>query len=474
MPLIKPKRQSLILAPTIAAVLTVVVAFTLWWASLVPEDTRTALEKVRDSGRLIFITRNSPSTYFQGPHGKAGFEYELVSRFADFLGVEPEPVTAETFGQLIPAVNAGKAHLAAANITVTPSRAAHSTFGPAYQTIRQQVLYRRGSKRPRSPEDLLNGRLAVIAGSSYVETLRELKKDFPKLSWKERTDVGIEELFDDISNGQLDYTLADSNIVTIHRRFFPSIRVGFEVGKEQKLAWAFPAKGGDSLVAAAEEFMAEMERSGELEELRRRYYSYVADFDPVGAYTFLRHVRQRLPDLRNQFEKSAQETGIDWRLLAAIGYQESHWNPAAISPTGVRGVMMLTQATADQMGVADRHDAHESILGGARYLSWMMDRIPDRIPQPDRMWLALAAYNIGWGHLEDARVITQRQGGDPDKWSDVREHLPKLSQEKHFNNTRFGYARGREPVLYVRNVRSYFDILAYLVDKDQVELAEGS
>jgi membrane-bound lytic murein transglycosylase F len=158
----------------------------------------------------------------------------------------------------------------------------------------------------------------------------------------------------------------------------------------------------------------------------------------------------------------ARETREDWRLLAAIGYQESKWDPTAVSPTGVKGLMMLTAETAQRLGVKDREDPRQSIFGGARYLQKMRETIPERVPEPDRTWLALAAYNLGYGHLEDGRILTQMHGKDPDSWQDVREHLPLLGQERWYMQVKRGYARGWEAVKFVDNVRGYLDILEWV------------
>jgi membrane-bound lytic murein transglycosylase F len=171
----------------------------------------------------------------------------------------------------------------------------------------------------------------------------------------------------------------------------------------------------------------------------------------------------RLPLYKEMFREAAGEIGMDWRLLAAIGYQESHWNPAAVSPTGVKGIMMLTQDTAGMMGVQDRENARESIFGGARYLMRVKDKVPERIPEPDRTWFTLAAYNIGFGHLEDARIITETLGGNPDDWSEVRANLPLLTQKKWYSRVKRGYARGWAPVHYVDNIRSYYEALMWLM-----------
>jgi membrane-bound lytic murein transglycosylase F len=146
---------------------------------------------------------------------------------------------------------------------------------------------------------------------------------------------------------------------------------------------------------------------------------------------------------------------MDWHLLAAVAYQESHWNPKAKSPTGVRGLMMLTLSTAKEMNVENRLDAAQSLKGGAAYLLKLKARLPQRILDPDRTLFALAAYNVGFGHLEDARVLTVRAGKNPDHWEDVRAHLPLLSKKEFYSTVKYGYARGGEPVLYVDNIQYY-------------------
>ena len=152
-----------------------------------------------------------------------------------------------------------------------------------------------------------------------------------------------------------------------------------------------------------------------------------------------------------------------------MAYQESHWNPDAVSPTGVRGIMMLTTRTAQMIGVEDRTDALESILGGGDYFLRVMSKVPQRIPEPDRTWLAVAAYNVGYGHVEDARIITEMQGGSPDSWRDVRERLPLLSDPAWHERVPRGYARGSEPVLYVDNVRRYYEILLWMTAEEIVQ-----
>uniref|UniRef100_UPI003567924A transglycosylase SLT domain-containing protein n=1 Tax=Neptunomonas sp. TaxID=1971898 RepID=UPI003567924A len=169
-----------------------------------------------------------------------------------------------------------------------------------------------------------------------------------------------------------------------------------------------------------------------------------------------------------------QETDIDWMLLAAVAYQESHWKADAVSPTGVKGIMMLTNAAAKEVNVMDRTDPIQSVIGGAQYLLNVKGKIPDRIPEPDHTWFALAGYNVGFGHLEDARILTQRANKDPDKWDDVREFLPLLSKKKYFSTVKYGYARGQEPVQYVANIKKYIELLEWEKQIQQIRQARDA
>jgi membrane-bound lytic murein transglycosylase F len=426
----------------------------------------STLEQVQTRNELIVITRNGPTTYFEGPYGPAGFEYELAKRFAKFLGVELRMLVPPRFSDILPLTALGNAHLAAAGLTVTEKRKQQVRFGPVYQKITPQLVYRSGSTRPKTLADL-DGLLEVVAGSSHEELLMTLKNDYPNLTWDADEGQDIEELLILVWQQLIEYTVADSNELAINRRFYPELKPAIDLSDPQPLAWAFPRSDDDSLFNAAITFFNKIKANGTLERLIDRYYGHIGEFDYVGTRRYQSHVELRLPEFRDMFVYAAKEVGVDWRLLAAISYQESHWKQDAVSPTGVRGLMMLTQAAAEDIGVDNRSDPAQSILGGAHYLIKMRQRISEEVPEPDRTWLALAAYNIGLGHLEDARILTQKNKGDPDKWVDVKKNLPLLSQKKWFQQTRYGYARGREPVRYVDNIRSYLDILIWLTEQDK-------
>lgn len=423
------------------------------------------LERVRSSGELVVLTRTGPTTYYETPEGPAGFEHDLAKAFAEHLGVRLKIIAVARSADVLPRLANAGADLAAAGLTAREGEGLAVRFTPPYQTVRQQVVYRLGNDWPRTIEALIGRQIEVPADSRHGRRLAELKLDHPGLAWREDPARTSEDLLQTVWEGLLDITVADSHVISINRQFFPELQLAFSIEEPEGLAWALVDDEDDSLLQVATEFLAGLKKNGELAQLLDRYYGPSAHANFINLTVYQLRIQNRLPLHQKSFEKSAKRHGLDWRLLAAMGYQESYWDPNATSPTGVRGMMMLTNDTAEQLGVRDRLDPEQSIEGGAKYLRGLMDRIPETVAAPDRLWMALAAYNVGLGHLEDARIITQKQGGDPNRWSDVKERLPLLESHKWASQVKFGYARGREPVIFVNRVRTYYDVLVKLDDE---------
>lgn len=433
----------------------------------VPEGTR--LQAVKRDGKITVITYAGTATYYETPEATAGFEYDLAKTFARHLGVRLDVIVAERFADVLPRLLAGEADFAAANITDTEARRAHLRFSPAYEHIRQQVVYRLGNPRPTKVEDLIGREIEVQSGTLAAERLRDLKQSNPMLKWTETDDTAPEEYLQLVWEGLLDLTVADSNVITVNRQYFPELQVAFNLDDPQPVAWAFRASDDTSISEAAAKFIEDYRRSGALAQLLDRYYGPASRSNFINLTVFRARIHNRLPNYQQALEDAGKKYNIDWRLLAALAYQESYWNPKSISYTGVRGFMMLTRATAATLGIDNLQDVDASIDGGARYLRDLLDRLPPRIKKPDRLWFALAAYNIGLAHLEDARVLTQEQGGDPDKWNEVRRRLPLLADPKWFVRTKYGYARGNEPVHFVSRVRAYYDVLSKIDDEEKAK-----
>lgn len=428
--------------------------------SLIGSHGPSELERVLASGKLTILSRNGSTTYYEGKSGFTGFEYTLTKAFADTLGVELVIADEEDIGNILSMVNLSGYQLGASGLTITHEREQHVNFSDSYMDITQQLLYRRGEKKPKNPTDLIGKNILVIANSAHAEQLRYLKLQYPALTWREQADIEMIDLVGLVDSGVIDYTVVDSNAFTVSRNIYPRAQVAFDISSVQKLAWAFPKQKDASLYDEANAFFDEIKSNGTLDEITEQYYGHTEEMNQGGALLFAHRIEARLPKWEAFLQAAALEVDMEWRLIAAMSYQESHWNASASSRTGVRGLMMLTRVTAKEMGVSNRLDPRQSIEGGSKYFRKIYDRLPEDIQDPDRTWLALAAYNVGYGHMEDARVLTERLNGDPDKWTDVRENLPKLAKRVYYRKAKHGYARGWEPVQYVQNIRSYYNVLA--------------
>jgi len=429
------------------------------------QDTRS-LEEIQSSGKLVVLTRNAPTTLYTDREEKqSGPEYDLVESFAASLGVEVEYKIKTSVQEIITAIENAEGDLAAAGLTITGQRQQKFLFAPPYQDVTQQVVCRRDNVQPETLEDLVGLNIAVIAGSSYVERLQVLRQQHVDLAWTETTTEDTEQLLRAVWNREIDCTVADSNIVDINRRYFPELIAPLNLHESESLGWMMSAERAD-LRSAVESWLVPLEKSGELAVLQERYYGFVEVFDYVDTRKFITRIRSRYPKYQKFFKAAAAKYQLSEMLLAAQAYQESHWRANARSPTGVRGIMMLTLDTARAMGVTSRLDPKQSIFGGAKYMSRLLnDRFEDEVVEPDRTWLALAAYNVGRGHLHDAQTLAREQGLNPYLWNDVKQVLPLLSDKRYYRNLKYGYARGSEPVRYVQRIRDYQLILENQLNK---------
>ena len=428
------------------------------------------LDLIKESGSLTIISHSGPSTIYQDGNGLAGFEYELAQKFATELKVKLNIVEADNYPDLLRAVDDQAIHFAAANIAATNLRKKSIKFTAPYQQIEQHVVYRYGSTRPKEAKDLINKRVIVTANSTHTDILAAQKLVYPDLSWVETQKIDVDYLLRKVSSGEVDYAIINSNEYVLHRSLYPTLNIAFNIGPAHNLSWAFAKEEDDSLFLAAEDFIARANQGETLAELKNRHYGHINEFNYVDSKVFLEHIENRLPQYLASFKSAAEDHEMDWRLLAAVGYQESLWNPNAVSPTGVRGLMMLTRITAKETGVGNRLDPFQSIRGGAKYLHKIMNRLPDRLDQDNRTWLSLAAYNAGFGHIYDARQITEQQGDNPDDWFEVKKRLPLLTQPKWYGQTKYGYARGgRQSLAYVKNIRRYYNLLVWSTAQEQPE-----
>ena len=427
------------------------------------------LDQIKHEGTINVLIGQGPTTYYEGSEGITGLEFDLVMLFAKRIKVKVNFIFPDTFDDILKQISEDNADIAAAGLTVTEQRSKSMRFAPAYQEITEQIIYRSGKKKPKNTSDLAKGIIEIVKGTSHIDTLIKLQKKHPDLNWNINDELKTDGLLYLVNEGLIDYTISDSHQASTIKHFYPKLNIAFDITAPRQLAWALPLSNDDSLFDEVNLFFKQIKQDKTLEHLLEKHYGNTGNLSYVGNCTFRKHMESRLPTYINLFKTEAKKHDIDWRLLAAIGYQESHWRSDTTSPTGVKGLMMLTTGTARQLGIKDRTDPAQSITGGALYFKQRLKIIPKRVQQPDRTWFALASYNVGFGHLEDARILTKKRKGNPDKWLDVKESLPLLSQKKWYSQTRHGYARGKEPVRYVENIRSYYDLLVWLTEENQIE-----
>lgn len=422
------------------------------------------LEQIDTLGTLRVATVNSVSTYYLDADGPTGFEYDLIRDFAKKQGLRFEMVVLPDQQAVLDAVASGHAHIGV-GVAMSEQRRGHVRFTPPYSETKLEVVYRVYEHKPRKLSDL-SGELVLPANTALADWLRNNR---PDVDFTVDAQANTEELMDRVASGDLTATIANADIVAMNQRYYPKLRVAFNLsGVRQKTAWAVAGNAdisvNNTLYDEATDYLAQARANDRLHILRDRYFGHVKRLGFVGGHEFARQVDNRLHLWERYFKRAANEYGLDWRLLAAIGYQESHWDKNAVSPTFVRGIMMLTRAAASDMNITNRRDPAQSIDGGARYFIRMLNRMPEQINQPDRTWFALAAYNVGYGHVMDARRLLKARGRDPDLWVNLRDALPWLTQERYIAETRYGYARGHEAATYVGNIRAYFDILTWMTN----------
>lgn len=423
-----------------------------------PPPAKATFSHIR--GELRVVTLNSPTSYYLGANRAEGLEFELASEFAQRLGVTLYMYPVASVKAMQAELAEGRADIAAAQITADASWREVGEPADVYERIPQLVVYRRGGTRPREALQLESARLAVRAGSPQEHLLERMKHTVaPTLTWIE-TAPRTADPVEDVQKGGADYAVVDTREFSFSHHLYPDVAPGFALGDDRPVQWVV-RHGAPRLYQEVNRFFREISQSGELARLIELSSGNAREFEYEESRRFEELVTSRLPQYRNYFEQAAAQTGIDWRLLAAIAYQESKWDPAARSTYGASGLMMLTSSTAEEMGIEDRSNARQNILAGAKYFLEVLAKIPDRIPEPDRTWFAVAAYNVGFGHLEDARIIAQSRGLNPDSWDDVSKQLPLLADEDWYGRTKRGYCRGWEPVQYVERVQGFLKLLEW-------------
>jgi|GEM_PF-296582 len=407
-----------------------------------------------------------PSGYlhwFDGDDGLSGLEYDLLHRFADSQGLTLKLHRAANSQQALALLEAGRVQIAAGSITQAliqnrPLRASISFLDNRYQLVSAD-----GFGPVEHLSQLVGRQVIVSAGSNSIQTLQTATSANPLLRWQISAHETDEDLLARLSRGEVDATITDTRTALIMQHHYPELNLGYLFSDTHPVIWALRHDCDPELEFVLNQFINRELRHGTLAMLKERYTDPATQQNYFNLIEFRSRITNILPRYRHMFVDAASQTDSDWRLLAALSYQESMWNPLAESPTGVQGLMQLTKDTADYLKV-DRNDPADSIDGAARYLKRLRSRLPSTIQEPDRTWLALASYNLGPGHVDDVLQLTAERGGNADRWIDVKGVLPLLEDAEVAKTTRHGKARGNEALAHVNRVRSFYQVLTRLED----------
>ena len=424
---------------------------------IVEDHKFSTLHKIKKDGYITVLTRNTPHCYYLYRDEPMGFEFELAREFADYLGVELKVDIAETWETMIPALYDGVGALIAAGMTITPKRQRQVSFSDGYMDIQQYLIAYRNGPKVKKLADLSGKTIHVRQATSYQDRLEELQHEGMELSIKLHPDMPTEELIQQVSTGQIEFTIADSNIALLNQRHYPGAVMALPVNDQQVLGWAVHPEARH-LRKRINAFFKAIKETGRFDELYNKYYGSITGVDYVDLKAFHRNIKKRLSRYSPFIKAAAKEHGFDWRLIAAQIYQESHLNPRAKSRAGARGLMQLLPSTARSLDITDIYNPVENINGGVRYLKKLYNRF-DTADENNRMLIALAAYNAGQGHVQDARKLARKKKLDPNLWESLAKTLPLLRYRKYYKHAKYGYCRGTEPVRYIKQIMIYYDIL---------------
>ena len=419
------------------------------------EDVLQAREKPKD---FVILTRVGSTTCLMDESiGVSGFDCDLTRLFVQKLGLKSRIVVANSDSDILQRLKNSEGQMAAAWLTPVDDPEIHGSE-PYFQS--HNVLVTHEASLPLARIDQLAKKtIHVVAGSRQEAALRELQEKVPELVVTAVQEQTALDLMEGVSMQRYEAVLVNNAEFDIGSNFYPELQDSLVIGSTKPIVWLFAPGVDPELINKANAFLGDLQTSGEMDRLKDRYFGHVDRLTQADSVRFIERMRTVLPQYRSLFHAAQVSTGIDWRLLAALAYQESQWTPQATSPTGVRGMMMLTGDTADRLGVTNRLDPAQSIQAGAQYLNNLRDELPPSVDEPDRLWMAVAAYNLGMGHLNAARYIAKAEKVNPDAWYEMKKVLPLLAQARYYSHLKSGKGRGGEAVIMVENIRVYTDIL---------------
>ena len=431
-------------------------------------DHPRSLKEIISSGYIRVLTRNNDTSFFIYRGHRMGFDYEVGKKLAQRMGIRVDMVITNNWNDMVPALLRGEGDVIAAQVSVTDARKKEVEFAAPWGSTHEVIITREGAPPVATAADLSGREVHVREGSTYQESLEalnvKLKADgkapvkIVPLPGDLETDTIIERL----ARGDFEYTVADENLTDIHVAFYDNISKGPAVSEERELAWAV-RPGDDKLRDQISALLRELKKKPDFNVLKKKYFEGQRSFKKERKDKFYASETGTLSQYDPLIRKHAEPHGFDWRLVAAQIYQESRFDLKRKSWVGALGLFQIMPKTAKQLGITNPHDPEQSIRGGLKYMKQLMGHYDDVADDVERYRFAMAAYNSGFGHLDDARKLAREAGEDHKQWKTVSRWLLRLSKREYYSKTRFGFCRGFEPVDYVRHIDERYAGYAQLV-----------
>ncbi len=418
---------------------------------------------------LTVITANNSLCYYSYRGESFGFEYALVSEFARRKGMKLSVMVMNNWDDMIRAVQTGKADIIAANMQVTPERSEKVLFMKPHLYDREVVVVNRNMKDVTFLKDLRGEEISFIQSSFRETFIASLQSRIPGVRFEELKNKGVEEVLADIADGRKNATIVPSLMFKVNRRYFPDLKSVGWVSDTLAFSWGVH-KENRSLKEELDTFLQDILHDNFYKKVYDAYFDNVDTFYRLNIKKFRKQFSTKFQRYKEKTIQEAKRWNIDWRLIAAQMFQESHFSATARSNRGAYGLMQLMPATMRELGVRNRRNPYENIAAGIRYVAWLKRQFED-FPEDQQMFFALAAYNVGIHHLWDAVNLARSKGLDEQQWVNVRLTLSLLTKKEYFQKAAYGYCNARETLNYVSNIMMYYDILRR-ENLDPVEVEE--
>lgn len=439
-------------------------------------DSVSRLKQVSERGVLQVVTDFNSTSYFIYRGQPMGYQYEMLQELADYLGVRLEVIVNNNLEEKFELLETGQVDLIAVNLAVTKERRLKMDFTVPHTQTHQVLVQRKPAdwenlsmkiledSLVRNQLDLAHKKIYVQRNSSYAKRLYNLSDEIGDSINIVEVDIGSEKLIEMVARGEIDYTVSDENVAQVNESYFDNIDIETPVSFPQNLAWAV-AKGADDLKFAIDTWLTDFKKTKKYAVLYRKYYKNKRSAEIVESDLFSNNSGKISP-YDATLKQLSEDIGWDWRLLASMVYQESRFNPHAKSWAGAFGLMQLMPATAKRFGVGPGSPPKMQMRAGIMFIQWLDDRLNYIEHIEEREKFILASYNVGLGHVLDARALAVKHGKDPNKWDgNVADFLLSKSDPAVYSDpvVKYGYCRGAEPYHYVADILERYEHYKNLV-----------